>query len=123
MLYTASGSSGLTPSARKASTGASELVRLCPVKNLQRALETLRGANVWCVGTGLGEQAQPLAQVDVARPTALVVGWEGAGLRRLTSEQCDVLVSLPMRGKLQSMNVTQAAAIVLYELQCRADAG
>jgi 23S rRNA (guanosine2251-2'-O)-methyltransferase len=100
--------------AAKASAGAVAHAKIAEVVNIARALETLKEAGVWTVGLA-SEAAARYDQIDFTLPSALVVGAEGAGLRRLVRERCDWLVSIPMRGHVESLNVSVAAGIVLFE--------
>jgi 23S rRNA (guanosine2251-2'-O)-methyltransferase len=84
------------------------------VTNLARTLKGLQQDGIWLVGTA-GEAQSDLYEADLTGPLALVMGGEGKGLRRLTRDHCDLLVSLPMRGVVESLNVSVAAGIVLYE--------
>jgi 23S rRNA (guanosine2251-2'-O)-methyltransferase len=99
----------------KAASGALDLVPLVAVTNLARALETLKEAGVWCLGLA-AEAEQSLAAADLTGKTAIVLGAEGTGLRRLTRERCDLLVRLPTAGPIAHLNVSNAAAVALYEL-------
>lgn len=106
---------GLTPTACKVASGAAESVPFVQVTNLARTLKHLRdGYGVWAVGTA-GESDTSLYQADLKGPLAIVVGAEGKGMRRLTREQCDQLVYLPMAGSVESLNVSVATGICLYE--------
>ena len=98
----------------KAASGALELVPLVAVTNLARAMETLKEAGVWCVGLA-AEAEQPIAAANLTDKTAIVLGAEGSGLRRLTREHCDLLVRLPTQGTIAQLNVSNAAAVALYE--------
>jgi 23S rRNA (guanosine2251-2'-O)-methyltransferase len=98
----------------KASAGAVAHVKIAEVVNIARALEALKNAGVWTVGLA-GDAKAPYDQIDYTLPTALVVGAEGTGLRRLVRDRCDWLVSVPMRGHVQSLNVSVATGIVLFE--------
>ncbi|HUK35013.1 MAG TPA: 23S rRNA (guanosine(2251)-2'-O)-methyltransferase RlmB [Vicinamibacterales bacterium] len=100
--------------AAKASAGAVSHVKIADVVNIARALEALKSAGVWTVGLA-GDAATRYDQMDYTLPTALVVGAEGSGLRRLVRERCDWLVSIPMGGHVQSLNVSVATGVVLFE--------
>jgi 23S rRNA (guanosine2251-2'-O)-methyltransferase len=105
----------LDGAAAKASAGAISHVRIADVVNIARALEELKEAGVWTVGLA-GDSSKRLDQVDLTVPTALVLGAEGSGLRRLVRDRCDWLASIPMRGHVQSLNVSVAAGIALFEV-------
>jgi 23S rRNA (guanosine2251-2'-O)-methyltransferase len=98
----------------KASAGAVAHVRIAEVVNIARALGELKEAGVWTVGLA-GDAPTRYDEIDLTLPTALVVGAEGSGLRRLVRERCDWLVSIPMRGQVASLNVSVAAGIALFE--------
>lgn len=104
----------LDGAAAKASAGAVHHVRVASVVNIARALEELKQAGVWTLGLD-AEGKMPYYDWDLTLPTALVVGAEGRGLRRLVRERCDQVASIPMRGHVGSLNVSAAAAIVLFE--------
>lgn len=105
----------LTPAAAKAAAGAAETVPLIHVANLVRTLKWLQEAGVWIVGTD-AEAPRSLFEAKLESPLALVLGSEGRGLRRLTRETCDELVSIPLAGSVESLNVSVAAGIVLFEV-------
>ncbi len=106
---------GLTPVACKVASGAAESVPFIQVTNLARTLRQLRDAcNLWVVGLA-GEAEQSLYQADLKGPLAVVMGSEEKGMRRLVREQCDVLLSLPMKGVVESLNVSVATGITLFE--------
>jgi 23S rRNA (guanosine2251-2'-O)-methyltransferase len=100
--------------AAKASAGAVAHVRVAEVVNIARAIEELKEAGVWTIGLA-GEASEGYGSVDFTLPTAVVLGAEGPGLRRLVRERCDRLVSIPMRGHVGSLNVSVAAGVVLFE--------
>ena len=108
--------SGLTPTATKASVGASELIPLCEVSNLAQAIRTLKNKGVWIVVSALSADAIPLPKLDLPEPWALVVGSEGEGVSRLVGDLSDYIVSIPMYGMTQSLNVSQATSVLLYEI-------
>lgn len=111
---------GLTPAARKAAAGAAETVPLVRVVNLARCLRRLKARGIWIIGAEAG--APPAFDADLAGPLALVLGAEGSGLRRLSREHCDLLVSLPMKGSVQSLNVSVTAGVLLYLAAARREA-
>ena len=98
----------------KASAGALAHVRIATVVNIARAIEELKAAQVWTVGLA-GEAGESYTDVDWTLPSAIVLGAEGTGLRRLVRDRCDRLVRLPMRGAVDSLNVSVTAGVVLYE--------
>lgn len=106
---------GLTPTARKVASGAAETVPFVQVTNLARTLKLLRHAGVWVVGTAGEEGSESLYNTRLDGPLALVMGAEGKGLRRLSRENCDQLIAIPMHGSVESLNVSVAAAVCLYE--------
>jgi 23S rRNA (guanosine2251-2'-O)-methyltransferase len=107
-------SASLDGIAAKASAGALAHVRIATVVNIARAIEALKESNVWTIGLA-GEAAEAYTDVDWTLPSALVLGAEGTGLRRLVRDRCDRLVRLPMLGAVDSLNVSVAAGVVLYE--------
>jgi 23S rRNA (guanosine2251-2'-O)-methyltransferase len=104
----------LDGAAAKASAGAVSHVRIANVVNIARAIGELKDAGVWTVGLA-SEAEEAYDAIDFTQPTALVLGAEGQGLRRLVRESCDRLATIPMRGHVASLNVSVAAAVVLFE--------
>ena len=104
----------LDGAAAKASAGAAAHVKVATVVNISRAIGELKDAGVWTVGLA-AEAGETYDQIDFTAPTALVLGAEGQGMRRLVRESCDRLASIPMRGQVESLNVSVAAAVVLFE--------
>lgn len=100
--------------AAKAAAGAVTHVRIAEVVNIARAIDELKEAGVWTVGLA-GDSPKRYDDIDLTLPTAIVLGAEGTGLRRLVRERCDWLVSIPMRGHVDSLNVSVAAGITLFE--------
>jgi len=115
-------SAKLGAAAIKAATGAAETVPLVVVANLARTLDWLKRAGVWVVGAD-GAARHSLYEAKLETPLAIVLGAEGKGLRRLTRESCDELVSIPMHGSVESLNVSVAAGVVLFELLRQAPPG
>lgn len=108
---------GLTSVAARTAVGAAETVPYFEVNNLAQALKAMQALGYWVVGTGLGENSEPLGSFKLTGPTVVVMGAEGDGMRRLTTEGCDYLVEIPMRGAVESLNVSVATAVVLYHLR------
>lgn len=114
VVITRDRAASLTPAARKVASGAADNVPLVAVTNLARTLDRVREQGIWAVG--LADAAyRPFYDLDLRIGTALVLGAEGSGLRRLTRDRCDFLASLPMRGVVESLNVSVTAGICLYE--------
>lgn len=107
-------SAGLTAVVAKTSAGAVSHVPVARVANLTACLKELKEAGVWVFGTA-ADARQTIYQADLKGPAAIVIGSEGEGMGRLVRETCDVLLSIPMKGKLNSLNASAAAAILLYE--------
>src|SRR5438552_10638590 len=104
----------LEGAAARTSAGAVAHARIAEVVNIARALEELKAAGVWTIGLA-GNASKPYTELDLTLPTAIVVGAEGVGLRRLVRERCDWLASIPMAGHVQSLNVSVATGIALFE--------
>ncbi len=105
---------GLTETVVKTAAGATEYIKIAKVRNLNRLIEELKSNNMWVIGTS-GDAGGSYADWDWKRPTALVLGSEGKGLHRLVAENCDALVKIPMNGKIESLNVSVAAGVILFE--------
>lgn len=105
---------GLTDTVAKSSAGALEYVKVAKVPNLNRFIAELKERGIWVVGAG-GNAETPYVDWDWTRPSALVLGGEGSGLHRLVAENCDVLVKIPMYGRIDSLNVSVAAGVILFE--------
>lgn len=106
---------GLTPVVRKVASGAAEALPFVQVTNLARTLKGLRDAGIWVIGTALEEASTSLFQSRLTGSVALVLGAEGKGLRRLTRDNCDELIYIPMIGTVQSLNVSVATGVCLFE--------
>jgi 23S rRNA (guanosine2251-2'-O)-methyltransferase len=105
---------GLTETVSKSSAGATEYVKVAKVTNLNRLIEELKKNNVWVIGTS-AEAEIVYTDWDWTRASALVLGSEGKGLHRLTAEKCDALVKIPLLGKIESLNVSVACGVILFE--------
>ena len=108
-------SSGITPVVRRAASGAAETLAVIQATNLARVLRKLKNRGIWLAGTS-DDASDSLYTADLTGPLALVMGSEGSGLRRLTGELCDYLVSIPMAGQVESLNVSVATGVCLYEI-------
>ncbi|HET6263505.1 MAG TPA: 23S rRNA (guanosine(2251)-2'-O)-methyltransferase RlmB [Usitatibacter sp.] len=109
---------GLTTAAIKVASGAAEAVPYIVVTNLARTMRDLKDRNIWLVGTA-DDAPKTIYQEKIEGAVGLVMGAEGEGLRRLTKESCDLLVSLPMMGTVESLNVSVASGVCLYEVRRR----
>jgi 23S rRNA (guanosine2251-2'-O)-methyltransferase len=105
---------GLNATVAKVASGAAETVPYFMVTNLARTLGELQERNIWCIGTA-GDAPRTLYQADLKAPVALVLGAEGSGMRQLTRKTCDELISIPMKGAVESLNVSVASGVCLYE--------
>ena len=105
---------GINATVAKVASGAAETVPYFMVTNLARTLNELKERNIWIIGTA-GESDKSIYQVDMKGPTALVLGAEGPGMRQLTRKTCDELVHIPMHGAVDSLNVSVASGVCLYE--------
>ena len=114
VIITKDNATGITPTVCKVACGAAETVPVYQVTNLARTLRWLKDQGLWVAGAD-GETTQTLYKTDFTAPMAIVVGAEGKGLRRLTKEQCDMLVSIPMLGRVESLNLSVATGVLLFE--------
>ena len=105
---------GLTATVAKASAGAVEYMKVARVTNINTAIAELKDKGVWVFGTA-AEGSIPMYQADLTGPTAIVIGNEGVGMSQLVRKNCDVMVSIPMKGRISSLNASAAASILLYE--------
>lgn len=105
---------GITGAVVNASSGASEYLHIAQVTNLVNAMRTLKEENVWLAGLDIGPNLVPIDRADLNIPIGIVLGSEGEGMRRLVRETCDLMVTLPMRGHVASLNVATAGAVALY---------
>jgi 23S rRNA (guanosine2251-2'-O)-methyltransferase len=105
---------GINATVAKVASGAAETVPYFMVTNLARTLNELKERGIWCIGTS-DDAPRNLYQIDLKGPVALVLGAEGDGMRQLTRKTCDELVSIPMRGAVESLNVSVASGVCLYE--------
>ncbi len=115
VLITERNSAPINETVEKTSAGAVSHLKICKVNNLKNDLVKLKKAGFWIVGTSL-KADRNYTEVDYKMPLALIVGNEEKGIRRLTEEHCDYLVKIPMLGKIQSLNVSVSAGILLYEV-------
>jgi 23S rRNA (guanosine2251-2'-O)-methyltransferase len=105
---------GITATVRKVASGAAEVTPVVTVTNLGRCINKIQQAGIWVIGTD-GQAEKSLYATDLTLPLALVLGSEGAGLRQNTQKHCDFLINIPMRGSVESLNVSVAAGICMYE--------
>ena len=105
---------GLTATVAKASAGGIEYMKVCKVGNINNAIAELKEKGVWIFGTA-AEGSVPMYQADLTGPAAIVIGNEGDGMSQLVRKNCDMLVHIPMKGRITSLNASAAASILLYE--------
>ena len=108
-------SAGVSPTVRKSAAGATAFVPVARVANIALAVRTLKKAGIWVYGAAIDETAKPYTELSLGGNTALVIGAEGAGLTPLVKRECDALAAIPMLGRVQSLNASVAAGILLYE--------
>jgi len=115
IIITKDNSVSITPTVCKVASGAAETVPVYQVTNLARVLRWLKEQNIWVMGTA-GEAEQTIYDMKLDMPLALVMGTEGTGMRQLTRKHCDFLVKIPMIGQVESLNVSVAAGVLMYEV-------
>ncbi len=108
-------SASITPVVRKVAVGAADSMPFFQVTNLARTMEMLKERGIWLMGTALEEEAKSLYDVALTGPIGIIMGAEGSGMRRLTRELCDVLLYIPMGGSVESLNVSVATGVTLFE--------
>lgn len=116
VLITKYNSAPLNETAVKVAAGAASLLKICMINNLAQSIKELKEHGIWIAGSTL-ENAKNLYEFDSKLPLAVIVGNEEKGIRKLTADNCDFLIKIPMTGKLQSLNVSVATGIILFELQ------
>lgn len=115
IIITKHNSAPINETVFKTSAGAVEHLKICPVNNLVQTIKELKENGFWIIGSSL-ENSKPYTEVDYKMPVALIVGNEEKGIRKLTADNCDHLVHIPMKGKIQSLNVSVAAGVLLFEI-------
>lgn len=115
VIITKHNSAPINETVVKTSTGASEHIKIAQVNNLAQTIDELKKNGFWIVGSSL-ENSKPYTEIDYKIPIALIVGNEEKGIRKLTADKCDHLVRIPMKGKIQSLNVSVATGILLFEI-------
>jgi len=115
IILTKHHSATITSTVTKVSAGATEHIKICQVNNLAQTIDELKEKGFWIVGSSL-ENVKTYTEVDYKIPIALIVGNEEKGIRKLTASKCDFLVKIPMSGKIQSLNVSVATGILLFEI-------
>ncbi|WP_347987829.1 23S rRNA (guanosine(2251)-2'-O)-methyltransferase RlmB [Methylomonas sp. AM2-LC] len=115
IIVTKDNAASITPTVCKVASGAAETVPVYQVTNLARVLRWLKEQNIWILGTA-GDASQTLYEMKLDMPLAIVMGAEGTGMRHLTRQHCDFLVKIPMAGQVESLNVSVAAGVLLYEV-------
>lgn len=115
IIVTRDNACGITPTVCKVASGAAETVPVFLVTNLARTLRWLKQQDIWIMGAG-GNSQQSLFETDLNLPLAIVMGSEGKGMRQLTEKHCDFLVRIPMLGQVESLNISVAAGVILYEV-------
>ena len=116
IIFTKHNSAPINETVVKTSAGATEHIKLCQVTNLAQALLQLKEEGYWIIGSSLSDDSKVYTEVDYKIPVALILGNEEKGIRKLTINNCDLLIKIPMMGKIQSLNVSVSAGIILFEI-------
>jgi 23S rRNA (guanosine2251-2'-O)-methyltransferase len=116
IIMTTHKSATITESVEKTSAGAITHLKICEVNNLNNTIKELKKNNYWIFGSSLTARSKSYQELDYKMPLALVLGNEEKGIRKLVADNCDFLASIPMKGKLQSLNVSVAAGVLLFEI-------
>ena len=116
IILTKHNSAPINETVIKTSAGATEHIKLCQVTNLAQTLKQLKEEGFWIIGSSLSAGSKVYTEVDYKIPLALILGNEEKGIRRLTIDNCDLLIKIPMAGKIQSLNVSVSAGIILFEI-------
>ena len=116
VIITKHKAAGITPTVIKVAAGATSYIPVCRVTNLATTIEDLKQAGLWVVGTA-STAAQHYSDVDLTMPVAIIIGNEEKGIRRLVAEKCDLVVSIPLYGKIASLNASVSSAILMYEVR------
>ncbi len=115
VIITKHGSAPVNETVIKTSAGAASHLKICPVNNLSLTIKELKDNGFWVIGSSI-DNSRSYTDVDYRIPVALIVGNEEKGIRKLTGDSCDILVRIPMKGKIQSLNVSVAAGVMLFEI-------
>ncbi len=116
IILTKHNSAPINETVVKTSAGATEHIKLCQVTNLAQALNHLKEEGFWIIGSSLSQNSKVYTEVDYKIPLAIVLGNEEKGIRKLTIDNCDLLIKIPMLGKIQSLNVSVSTGIILFEI-------
>ena len=116
IILTKHNSAPINETVAKTSAGATEYVKLCQVTNLAQTLKQLKEEGFWVIGSSLSDNSKVYTEADYKIPLALVLGNEEKGIRRLTADSCDLLIKIPMTGRIRSLNVSVSAGIILFEI-------
>lgn len=116
-------SAGINATVRKAAAGATAYLPIARVANVAQSLRTLKTAGLWTAGAEVGAEATPYTQADLRGDLAIVIGAEGSGISQVARKECDLLLGIPMTGRVASLNASVAAAVLLYEVRRQRDTG